>query len=389
MSDLDKDVVVETGSEAGKADAPEVVRPRSAGTPWLLWLLVVMLCGALGAFYWQQTRFSLAQSASLQSVQQSHQQLSQQLSAAQAEMRGELDAQLGTLQQSADALEAALTRLQAAEQQSEQRLQGAEQRMERQLQDTRTLVSALQRQLAGLQQRDTRWLNAEAAHLMRLAEQKLVLEYDASTALQLLRMVDGLLRNQFDNLAQTSQQNLAQDIAAIEAAPAVDRLAMSARITELAARLDTISVSSGRQAAYRQALGDNREQMPVIAHSEGWMAAFINLLRSVFVWRDSEQNALEFLPPDQESLLRHQLLLQLEQARLALMQADQALFEHALQQLANGLQRYFVQGNEQAAALLADVQALGAERIQPALPDISGTRALVEQLAAGGGEISQ
>lgn len=365
-----------------KAGQAQYAEPRVAAAPkpWLLWLVVILLCGALGVFYWQQTRFSLSQSASLQSLQENNQQLNAALSAAQADMKAELQEQVALLQGSSESLQQALSELQTMEQQDEQRMQGLQQRLERQLQDTRTLVTALQRQVAGLQQRDTRWLNAEAAYLMRLAEHKLTLENNPAAALQLLQSVDGLLRDQIDPLAQTAHQNLAQDIAAIESAQVPDRFVMAQRVSELAAVLEDVSVTGVRQAIYQQGLAAAREQTPVVAEEQSWTAAVMNLFRSIFVWRQAEQNPLEFLPSDQESLIKLQLRLQFEQARFAVIQADQRLFEDALQQVAAGLQRYFMQDSEVATQLHDDVQALAVQSVRGELPDLSATRALVEQL---------
>lgn len=353
---------------------------RSRSQPVILWLVVILLCGALGAFYWQQTRFSLDQSASIQSLQDDNQQLTDALSAAQSNMQADLQEQAGLLQGSSESLQQALSELQSMEQQDEQRLQGLQQRMERQLEDTQTLVTALQRQVAGLQQRDTRWLNAEAGYLMRLAEHKLTLENNPQAALQLLRSVEGLLRDQIDPLAQTAVQSLAQDIAAIESAQVPDRFELASRVSELAAVLETVSVTGVQQDLYQQGLSSVREQTPVVAEEQGWTAALVNLFRSIFVWRRDEQNPLEFLPSDQESLIKLQLRLQFEQARLAVIQADQRLFEDALQQVAAGLQRYFMQESAVATQLHDDVQALSVQSVYGELPDISATRALVEQL---------
>lgn len=374
-------VTEEATVKAGKHQSTEPrVVPAARSRPWLLWFVVVLLCGALGAFYWQQTQFSLSQSASLQTLQENNQQLRAALGETQATMQAELEAQVGLLQGSAESLEQALSELQAMEQEDEQRLQGLQLRMDRQLQDTRTLVTALQRQVAGLQQRDTRWVNAEAAYLMRLAEHKLTLENNPSAALQLLQSVDGLLRDQIDPLAQTAQQNLAQDIAAIESAQVPDRFVLARRVSELAAVLETVSVTGVRQAMYQQGLGNAREQTPLVAEEQSWTAAVMNLFRSIFVWRQTEQNPLEFLPSDQESLIKLQLRLQFEQARFAVIQADQRLFEDALQQVAAGLQRYFMQDSDTAIQLHDDVQALAVQSVHGELPDISATRALVEQL---------
>ncbi|MDP3516499.1 MAG: uroporphyrinogen-III C-methyltransferase [Pseudohongiella sp.] len=363
-------------------------RPAAQSTPWLLWLLVILLGGALGAFYWQQTRFSLSQSASLQVLQESNQQITAALNTAQTDMRSELQAQVALMQDSSGALQQAMSELQAMEQQDEQRLQGLQQRLERQLQDTQVVVTALQRQVAGLHQRDMRWINAEAAYLMRLADHKLTLEFNPQAALQLLRSVLVLLRDQLDPLAQTALQSLQQDIAALESLQFPDRLALAQRVTELAAVLETVSVTGTRQASYEQGLRVTRDQIAAVETEQSWTAVVVDLLRSIFVWRQNEHNPLEFLASDQEDLIKLQMRLLLDQARFAVIQADQLLFEDSLQQVASVLQRYFMQESEVAIQLHDDVQALSVQSVQIDLPDLSATRSLIEQLQGAAPDVS-
>jgi uncharacterized protein HemX len=69
-------------------------------------------------------------------------------------------------------------------------------------------------------------------------------------------------------------------------------------------------------------------------------------------------------------------------------QADQQLFEDALQQVASVLQRYFMQESEVAVQLHDNVQALSVLSVQIDLPDLSATRALIAQLQGAAPDIS-
>lgn len=384
-NDPGKHVPGSNNKSSGKQESAKPV-PRGAvarsgrSAFWLLWLVVILLCGALGAFYWQQTRLSLNQASAVQTLQERNQQLGSALEQAQATMQTQLQEQLGVLEASGDSLTRALSDMRLMEQADLQRMQDMQLRVDRQNEETRNIMLALQRQVAGLQQRDARWLNAEAAYLMRLATQKLSLENNPQASLQLLQSVEGLLRDQLEPLARTAHQNLLQDIAALQSAQVPDRFELAQRVSELASALDDVSVSGALQASYMQGLAVVREQTQSVSSEQGWTAALVNLFRSIFVWRQTDSNPLEFLPADQQSLIKLQLRLQLEQARLAVVQADQRLFEDALQQVAAGLQRYFMQDSEAATRLHDNVQALAVERVQGEWPDLSTTRALVEQL---------
>ncbi len=131
-----------------------------------------------------------------------------------------------------------------------------------------------------------------------------------------------------------------------------------------------------------------RDQIAAIETEQSWTAAVMDLLRSIFVWRQNEHNPLEFLASDQEDLIKLQMRLLLDQARFAVIQVDQLLFEDALQQVASVLQRYFMQESEVAIQLHDDVQALSVQSVQIDLPDLSATRSLIEQLQGAAPDVS-
>lgn len=360
-----------------KAEPRPAQRTSRTGTV-VLWLAVIGLGGALGAFYWQQQQQGQSQRDALAQMESSYQALRQELENEQAGLRTELQSQIALLESSAGLLESAMNELQQTEQQDAQQMLELRQGMERQLQDTRTTVAALQRQLVGLQQRDNRWLNAEAAYLMRLANYKVTVEHDVQTAVQMLQTIERLLADQLDTAARSALSSVTADRASLQSVNMPDKLSLSARIDELLQKLDAISITASREQSYQQ--GIQGSQTSVVAQERGWVAALTDLLRSIFVWRKVDTSVSDYLPPDEETLVKEQIRLQFEQARTAVIQASQSLFEHALLQVEAGLQRYFVQDSEQARQLLTEVQQLRAQRIVPRLPDLSGSLVLIEQL---------
>ena len=91
----------------------------------------------------------------------------------------------------------------------------------------------------------------------------------------------------------------------------------------------------------------------------------------------------------QEGLLRQNLELILETARLAVVQEDQELYRDSLARLARSVQQYFRADDPAAAGLLADIQALRQAELRPPLPDLKplldSLRAR-QQLASAPGE---
>ena len=367
-------------SEPQTTYTTEAKARQSRGAHWLIWLLLVALGGAFGAFYWQQTQLSLSQQEQLQQVNDSYQSLQMALQETRSDVQSELQAQVELLESSASLLEQAMAELQQQEQQGAQQLQELRQGVDRQLQDTRMVVGTLQRQLTSLQQRDTRWLNAEAAYLMRLANYKVTVEHDIQTAVQLLQTIERLLADQLDPAARSALGSVANDREALQNVNVPDKLDLSRQIDVMLQKLDTISITSAREQSYQQGIQTAQQQTGAVAQQQGWSAAVIDLLRSIFVWRRSESRELEFLAPDQETTIKQQIRLQFEQARMAVVQTNQQLFVQSLQQVEAGLNRHFVQESEAARELLAEVERLRALHIAPQLPELRGSLVLIEQL---------
>lgn len=373
----------EEGIDATPELPPNHAKPgpqRSRGGNWLLWLLLVVLAGAFGAFYWQQTQLALSQREQLQQVESNYQSLQLALEQTRSGVQSELQAQVELLESSASLLEQAMSELQQQEQQGARQLQELRQGVDRQLQDTRMVVGTLQRQLTSLQQRDTRWLNAEAAYLMRLANYKVTVEHDTQTAVQLLQTIERLLADQLDPAARSALGSVANDREALQNVNVPDKLDLSRQIDVLLQKLDTISIAAAREQIYQQGIETAQQQTSAVAQQQGWSAALIDLLRSIFVWRRSQPSELEFLAPDQETMIKQQIRLQFEQARMAVVQTNQQLFVQSLQQVEAGLTRHFVQESEAARELLAEVERLRAQQIEPQLPELSGSLVLIEQL---------
>ena len=302
-------------------------------------------------------------------------------------LQTDLTEQAALLRDGNRAVQAALTEVDEQEQMDQQRLNRLQQQVSRDLSDVQGLVTALQRQVGNLQQRDRRWLNAEANYLMRLAQQKLQLETDLASTVLLLRTIESLLADQDGLLVATARQNLADDLRALQNVRLPDRAALSQRLSALSAELEQLTLAGSRQQGYQERVQEQWQQTPATMQEGSWLDAGIALLRSIFVWREWEEMPADVLPPQQESILKQQLQLQLEQAQLAMLQGDEMLYEQVLGQVIRNLQRYFEADDDRSRQLLAELERLQAEELQVALPDLSATAELIRQLASSAAPI--
>ena len=356
-----------------------------------LFLLIVVLAGTGGWFTYQQWLAQKDYEASLAELEQENAQMREQLEQARSAMSEAVDNQVARLNESESLLQQAVAEIDSNAEADAQRLEelqdslnrnmeGVASRLSEDMRDVTTLVSALQGQVTDLQNQDLGWLNSEANYLMRLAQRKLAMEADVASAMLLLKTVEDLLSRQDSMLANTARDSVRRDIQRLEALRLPDRVGIAERLNDLSRELDSLSLSSSRQAAYVESVQQRLAQGE--AGMESWWAAALNLIRTVFVWREADPDQSVSLMPDQEQLVKQQMLLQLEQARLAVVQADAEMYQITLDQLQAIMQRYLNQDSAQAVQLVSELNAMRDVEVTTTLPTLTDSVNLVRQLAA-------
>ncbi len=296
------------------------------------------------------------------------------------------------LKQEAAALQAELDRVRTEAQQvaggaREQSgaLQGQIQQLERQLGQDRQGVSQLQQrltqsmqqvqqQLAGTSRSD--WLLAEVEYLLRLANQRILMERTASGALSLLNSADAILKETDDVAIFDVRKALAKDIAALQSVPRVDTeglfLKMSA-LDEQVEKLRLIPVTD------RHKLPNLVDQFNADAAAswgaslqEGWSNTMDKLSKLVVV-QHRDEPVEPLMSPEQTYYLKQNLHLMLQQAQMALLQGEQASYDNSLQKALAWVETYFAEEDATTQGMLQGLKSLQGVQVAPELPDISAS----------------
>lgn len=126
---------------------------------------------------------------------------------------------------------------------------------------------------------------------------------------------------------------------------------------------------------------DESQSMPSATESDaGWKQALDDIwqqMRSLVVIRHDQTGETAVLVPEQRYFLYQNLRLQLESARLALLNADNDNYQHSLQTAIDWLQQYFT--GEQRDALLNTLKKLQDAQINISIPAISGSLNWLEE----------
>ncbi|WP_104202970.1 uroporphyrinogen-III C-methyltransferase [Billgrantia saliphila] len=298
---------------------------------------------------------------------------------AQQQRLAELEEQAGSAA-SADELADLREQLESGEQQRDAELTEAVESMRNEFAGYRSEVDeALDQVLEELsreQNTDEReWLHAEAAYLLRLANQRLQLERDVEGAAALLRTADARL-SEADNPALLSiRRAIASELSILDSVPQVDRtglyLALNAqqeRLAELplSRELEEIPARSGIEEA---PTGGWQEQL----------ASFGQELKDLIVIRHHDEALEGLVAPEQESYLRQSARLVIEQAQLALLEEEQALYEASLDKALELIGAFYDTEHDEVQAVIERLEELRDETIQPELPDISGSHEALQE----------
>ncbi|WP_246116477.1 MULTISPECIES: uroporphyrinogen-III C-methyltransferase [Cobetia] len=269
---------------------------------------------------------------------------------------------------------------------SASRVSDLDKRLSSESKDTETALNKVLEELSKSQQTDARdWHYAEAEYLLRLANQRLQLERDVNGADALLENADARIAAANNPALLPVRKAIQSELASLDSVPRVDR---SGIYLALLAEQEQLARLPLKQDVAEIAAKVENESVP----TGGWqkqLARFGNELKGLVTVRRHDEALEALITPEQESYLRQNVRLVLEQAQLALLKEEPELYQAAIEKavtLVNGYYDTKVDGVKNAVAKLEELKG---KTIRPELPDISASlgtlRELIERRAQAGG----
>ncbi|QBQ53810.1 uroporphyrinogen-III C-methyltransferase [Nitrosococcus wardiae] len=235
------------------------------------------------------------------------------------------------------------------------------------------------------------WDIAEAAYLMRIANERLQLERDVSTALVALQTADQILREIADPALTPVRAKLAEEISSLKAVPVPDIDGMALSLTSLIDRVKELELKETviEEPTPTPKVEEQAPEQPPESEGNTYIEKAKEFLQ--VIWSDLKHlvvvrrrgegeggGGIPILPPEERYFLYQNLRLELESARLSLLQKNEDSFRQSLQLAQSWLQTYF-QGPE--AKVMEDALVeLEQTAIKPTLPDISGALKALERV---------
>jgi len=264
----------------------------------------------------------------------------------------------------------------------------------------RELIATQQRQIshnattlleAGNRTR-TDWLLAEAEYLLRIANQRLLIEKDIKGAAAALQAADDVLTESDDIGVYPVRQQLVREILALKSIVAVDRTGL---YLQLEAVIDSVHQLTDQALIHENApgfmLSANASGVDVdVDVDEPSMAvrtwqSFTRTLKQVVVVRRLDEQVKPLLSPDQSAYARLNLQLMLEETELAVLRGNQTLYQKSLEKARTTVQEWYDADNARVGALADTLGELASRNVDPELPDISRSLGLLKQRVSGRG----
>jgi len=306
---------------------------------WVALVVVVLLSAASIAWFYQQ--------------------LQQQKTDIQSSLN-ELSSQNGNWQSRVEQHRQQLGRLDTDQKQLAEKLQ--------QLNDKQQLSNA---------ELQKRWALQEVKYLLNVANQRAVLAHDAKGAIQALIMADKQLEALSDYRLHPLRAEIAEELLTLQSLTTSDISGMAIQLQTLAAHVNQLRVKKGPEVDF----SDSSETADIaVTDTPAWKEALSDIwqqLRSLVVIRHEQSGEAAVLAPEQRYFLYQNLRLQLESARLALLNADTDSFQHSLKTAITWLEHYFT--GDERDAMLETLNSLAEQNIDVSIPDISGSLNWLEE----------
>lgn len=347
------------GAGAGEEPPEPTPEPKRGGRGGLWLGLIALLAAVVGAgaggyAYWQLQQRLAQVDERLAAARQERSQARETL----ADLRGELDSVAG----------------------EQEGLAGRVGDLSDQVESVRRATEELYARIEG---GPDYWRLERVESLLVAADRVVRLEHDGPAAYAALAEADRMLRELKDPAWLDVRE-------AIQAAMTRLEQVKSPDVPGIAFRLASLSQAALGLPLQRQeppALGKEEAEAAAGQAPEGaWgrvkgaLGRFWEDVKGLVRLRRAGEDIEPLLPPDKAAFLRHNLVLNLQAARLAVLRREPEVYRESLASARDWTARFFDRDSEEVAGMLGALEELQERRIAPELPELDKPLTLLRRL---------
>lgn len=224
-----------------------------------------------------------------------------------------------------------------------------------------------------------KWRVAEAAYLVRMANNQLKFANNSALALTLLQQADLSLQNVQN--AENIRQALAENEAKLQAMPKVDVASLYIRLNALDKQIDNLSlITYPLKDTTHPAINQLVVEEPLPWWKAGLKNAWNSLSQLVIIRDTSKNSALPLVLPDEKMFLYQNLHAQFANAMWSVLHREQTVYDSSLTRITEWITQYFNSDLEPTKVMLQNIDELKkVDIVSPSTLDLSDTIARFDQ----------
>ena len=227
------------------------------------------------------------------------------------------------------------------------------------------------------------WLLAEAEYLIRLANQKVMMESDAKGAVALFIAADEIIANAQGIVAFDLRQAIAEDVAKLQSVAELDIEGIFVTVGALVKQVDYL------QQRELQFNSNPDNSGLLVDDTTGFMARVERLvdkitskLSNLVDYRNDGEVITPILPPEEEYYLRQNLTMTLRLTQLGLLRGNQQIYQDSLVDAKVWIAKYFDTENATTIAMMGTIEELKQVNVEQNMPNVSSSLREIKGLMA-------
>jgi uroporphyrin-3 C-methyltransferase len=227
------------------------------------------------------------------------------------------------------------------------------------------------------------WKLAEVDYLLRMANQRILMEHEAVNSLALAESANGVLAELQNADLFPARKKLTEEIEALKLANKVDREGIYLQLLAITQQIESLPLieplfEEDEETIAALDQGEEPASRTIWQRIKAMGAGAWHKLSVYVRVRDQGRRVDAILPPEDQMYLKQNLRLMLEQAQIGLLREEQHVYQASLDKAQNWIRDYYPL-NEQAQIVLNDLEQLKKSNVQQPLPDFTGSAALVKE----------
>lgn len=222
------------------------------------------------------------------------------------------------------------------------------------------------------------WLIADAEYLLSIANERLQLMGDVTTAKQALEAADARLRESEDAGIYKVREQLNKEIAELTKVTALDVVGMYSKIGALQQSVDKLTIFLPYAGKEKEVVAEEEANVPAeLAHS--WLGEKLKDLKAYVSVRHSSKPVSGIISKEEAQFSYQQLSVRLEMVKVALLQQNEPMYQAALADVQQWLNDNFTM-NTIATDFLQQIEQLQAVKIKSHLPNIGESAKMLKDI---------